>query len=251
MWEVIIYALSDPRKPGLVRYVGKTKQSLRRRLHVHVAHRNAKPCHRTRWMQKLFKDGLIPRIWPLELCSESNWQEREIFWVRFFKPLGLINSTDGGDGSNGSKRSLEAIKKTRLKLLGRKPPPHVIEASRRAHLGKKVPQTPEQLLRRQAYARKYLRWPPGKKRPSPSAETRLKLRAAQKGKIRPHVVMAGGKPVECVETGERFISIWRAAQAHKTTCAGIRRSIQRGYATHGLHWKLVNSEVKEVECQAP
>lgn len=270
---VIIYALSDPRRPALIRYIGKTEQPLYRRLTSHIAERNSKDrSYKLNWIRKLLNEGLVPLIWPIEICRKDNWVEREQYWVKFFKPMGITNGTDGGEGASGRtgfRWSEEARKQMSVSRKGRKLPHHqieqmrlrklgtrhsqeVIEKIRTANLGKFVSQeTKDKISRsktgkspnyspeeRRIRAERILRYRftgPFIRTP----EATEKCRLAQKGKLRPHIVMKGGKPIKCVETGEVFVSLWRAAQAKKTTCSHIRRSLKHGIATKGVHWQLI------------
>jgi GIY-YIG catalytic domain. len=106
-----IYALADPLAPMEVRYVGKTSKELHVRLAEHITerlrlrHQN----HRLHWIRKICGEGRSPIIWLLEVCPESEWKEREQFWIAFFRPLGqLTNSTDGGDCAPSSRPDVRA-----------------------------------------------------------------------------------------------------------------------------------------------
>jgi group I intron endonuclease len=107
-----IYALKDPIS-NCIRYIGKTKNDLRKRLYEHCTIRNLKEKnHKNNWIKLLLKKNYRPIIILIEEV-DSNWQEREIYWINFYKSIGnnLTNGTDGGDGGNGAKRSKEYIKK--------------------------------------------------------------------------------------------------------------------------------------------
>ena len=111
--EIKIYGLVDPRT-NTIRYVGKTKQSLKIRLSRHI---NDKPKHNTykyNWICSLKKEGVVPIIIELESCDETNWIEREKYWIK--KIDNLTNLTTGGEGINYFaeevlKKISEAIKK--------------------------------------------------------------------------------------------------------------------------------------------
>lgn len=222
--RITIYALAHPDKPQLVRYVGKTRKPLHRRLCEHVAERNKNlpTCHRRNWVKKLFSEGKRPVIWPIENCTNENWQDREKHWIAFFKPIGLVNKTDGGDGGTGNKgwkwkpsailkismvrritaktpaqkavwekikegqkgrrRSPESIEKTASKNRGIKRTPEQIERYRLARTGKKQNLSESQRKHRGYLARKYLKWPVGKPRPKHSQEWKDKMRARMIGR---------------------------------------------------------------------
>jgi len=50
--------------------------------------------------QSLLKQSLLPVQQILEICDESNWEQKEIEWINFYKSIGskLTNGTDGGTG---------------------------------------------------------------------------------------------------------------------------------------------------------
>jgi len=103
---MIIYALIDPRGYE-IRYVGKTKQTLDRRVssHIYFARRGGK-ARRFIWLRKLDRLGLAPIAVEVQKIDKSNWQACEVYWISYFKKLGcdLVNGTAGGDGTNGYVR---------------------------------------------------------------------------------------------------------------------------------------------------
>jgi group I intron endonuclease len=106
-----IYTLKDPFTQE-VRYVGKTKNDLIKRLYEHCTERNLiKNSHKNNWIKKLKKQDTRPIIELIELTE--NWKEREAYWIKYFRDKGinLTNETDGGDGCIGIKRSQEYIEK--------------------------------------------------------------------------------------------------------------------------------------------
>lgn len=136
----IIYKLVDPRD-SLVRYVGKTN-NLKRRLWQHYYDNKEAKTPKRKWIKELLELGLEP---VLDICErvESAWQEREKFWIKYYKDLGhpLTNISDGGFGGNlvrvprskewcenisksntGKKRSLESKKRISNALKGRVSP---------------------------------------------------------------------------------------------------------------------------------
>lgn len=108
-----IYALKDPISND-IRYIGKTKNELNKRLYEHCTIRNLKEkTHKNNWIKYLLKLNYRPVILLIEEVDYCNWQEREIYWINFYKSIGnnLTNGTNGGDGSNGCKRSKDCIEK--------------------------------------------------------------------------------------------------------------------------------------------
>jgi hypothetical protein len=119
--EVYIYSLKDPNNFE-VRYVGKTKFSLSKRLKQHVSDaekiinksNTRKNNKRYSWIISLLKCDKLPIIELIESVDESIWKEREKFWISKFD--NLTNMTTGGDGGNTNsgrkfgERSLEEKK---------------------------------------------------------------------------------------------------------------------------------------------
>lgn len=123
----VIYALSDPRAPAEVRYVGKTVKKPEYRLTEHLAY-SRKPVvtHLTCWLRSLSEIGLKPEILVLERGEAgADWISAEQRWIASFRAQGykLCNATDGGEGGLGSKRSPESIAKVVAAITGRKASP--------------------------------------------------------------------------------------------------------------------------------
>lgn len=111
--EILIYKLIDPRS-NEIRYVGKTKKTLRKRLYEHLTKRNLIPkTHKNNWVKQLLNEGFKPIIEIVEVVNELNWKEREMYHIKKLKTDGikLTNTTDGGDGALGTKQSEESIRK--------------------------------------------------------------------------------------------------------------------------------------------
>jgi len=105
-----IYVLCEP--AGEIRYVGKTINSLARRLgsHLHGARRGDQN-HLYNWLRSVLSTGRLPLI---QLIGEvdGNGSKEEIAWIAYGRQEGwrLVNSTAGGDGI------LNPSKETRRKL---------------------------------------------------------------------------------------------------------------------------------------
>jgi hypothetical protein len=100
---VKIYTLSDPHTEE-IRYVGKTVETLNKRLSKHtsnIKNLNEKN-HRAFWIKSLVQKGLKPIIRLIEEVPFEIWEEREKYWIKYYRDLGLnlVNSTDGGDTCN-------------------------------------------------------------------------------------------------------------------------------------------------------
>jgi len=115
-----IYALCDPETHG-VRYVGQTIQKVEDRFKRHLKDRHHN--HKTAWIKSLQSRGLAPELIIIEYADDSCWQEREMYWIAYYRSIGvnLVNSTDGGDG--GLNPSPETRLKRSQSLTGRKREP--------------------------------------------------------------------------------------------------------------------------------
>lgn len=116
MEEYKIYSLNDP-ETNEVRYVGKTVSPLYKRLSSH--YRDKKKSYKTHWIESLKEKKLKPIIKLIEICDENNWEEREKYWISYFrKHSRLTNYLDGGQGQQkGYKHSDEAKEKIRLAAI--------------------------------------------------------------------------------------------------------------------------------------
>jgi hypothetical protein len=111
-----IYGLYD--KEDNLRYIGYTSKSLDERLKTHLATKikKGKQCYRICWLRSL---DYIPTI---KLIDESNTLEeilsKEIYWINYYKSLNynLVNTCEGGMGSNGHKWSEKDYLKRCLKV---------------------------------------------------------------------------------------------------------------------------------------
>lgn len=99
---VYIYTLHDPRQPEIVRYVGKTYQTLAARLSGHLTEsRNPKyTTHKHQWVRSLLATGHQPIITLILEVSVDEWQREECRLIAEYRKAGqrLTNSTDGGEG---------------------------------------------------------------------------------------------------------------------------------------------------------
>ena len=184
-----IYALIDPRDQS-VRYVGKTRQSLKGRLngHVHDYHRKNNPC--ANWLKKLIRMGMSPIISLLEEVPTEIWQEAEQFWIAYFRSIGarLTNSTSGGDKDceftpELRKRLSEAHKGQRAWNKGLPASPESIARLAAGRQGKPHPMlgkkhSPETLIKLRA---SHMGQSPANKGHKASLEVRKKISLAHMG----------------------------------------------------------------------
>lgn len=91
-----IYALVDPRC-NEIRYVGKAENvSLRFWEHINEA-MQGNTSNKSDWLRGLLAEGLKPDYQILEEVSDSNWREREIYWIDLHKDS-IVNTHPGGFG---------------------------------------------------------------------------------------------------------------------------------------------------------
>lgn len=114
--KTYIYTLSDP-TTNKIRYVGKTTNP-KRRLSQHIQdakyHKNSR--RTINWIKSLISKNIKPIMSIIEEC-EDNWQEREIYWISFYKKTcDLCNHHSGGLGCLG--RKLNSSEKERIRQIG-------------------------------------------------------------------------------------------------------------------------------------
>ena len=102
-----IYTLKDP-ITNQIRYIGKTTNIQKRYYHhCSLSCCNRENTHRSSWIKSL----LIKKVKPIieVIDTTTNWQEKEIYWIKYYKSLNtdLCNHTLGGDGGLGIKRYKE------------------------------------------------------------------------------------------------------------------------------------------------
>ena len=101
MTNIIIYTLTDPRD-NLIKYVGKTKDPIRRvRHHFSSGKKNNNPCNT--WTKKLSLIGTPPIFEILDIVSCNDWQYWEKYWIAQIKAWGfnLKNISSGGESGSG------------------------------------------------------------------------------------------------------------------------------------------------------
>lgn len=98
--QTFIYSLEYP--TGEIKYIGKSNnpgKRLKRHL-IEAKWRNKND--RDKWLNSLPEK---PTLKIIEKVNYSEWQSKEIYWIKFYidKGFKLVNGTDGGEGSNGFK----------------------------------------------------------------------------------------------------------------------------------------------------
>lgn len=166
--KIKIYALKHPNTLE-IRYIGKTNQSLSKRLTNHIC--NAKYTkhnkHLSNWILSILAINKIPIMEIIEECDCNIWQDREKYWISYYP--NLINSTIGGDGSLGFTHTPEIIEKLKNINKGRKHSQEFKDNMSKRLKGKTF--SPE-------HSRKIAISKKGK---FPSEETKIKLSESHKG----------------------------------------------------------------------
>lgn len=115
---IYIYSLSTKEEPGNIRYVGKTKEALNRRLRRHLSsHYLNGNYYKVNWLKSELKKGHTPIIEVIDIVHEDEWEFWECYWIAQFKAWGfkLTNGTIGGDGIKLTKEVVEKRNESNIK----------------------------------------------------------------------------------------------------------------------------------------
>lgn len=96
-----IYTLIDP-TTNEIRYVGKANNPDKRlSAHVYNSSYKSNP-HKFNWIRKLRRQGLKPIMHVIEICAESEWKQREQYWIARYRKSNhkLLNISIGGDAGD-------------------------------------------------------------------------------------------------------------------------------------------------------
>jgi predicted GIY-YIG superfamily endonuclease len=93
--SVFIYGLRCPLS-NKIRYIGKSVNP-NQRFKNHINYEIRSDTHKARWLNKLAEQGLLPNLIIIEETSIDQWEEREKYWISYYKN-DLTNETIGGDG---------------------------------------------------------------------------------------------------------------------------------------------------------
>jgi len=93
--ERFIYALVDPREPGIIRYVGCSERPWHR-CQDHLSDSRRKPrfgnAAKIAWLSGLLDAGVLPWIVILERVKPGqNWVRREEYWIVCYRTPELTN----------------------------------------------------------------------------------------------------------------------------------------------------------------
>ena len=117
MNTIYIYSLKNP-ITNEIRYIGKTG-NLHRRLQNHISHSKTLNSRIGNWIKSLIKENLLPIIDIIEICDDSNWEKREIYWIQYYKDLGfnLVNFRKGGNEPPVIKKQYQKFTKVKDKYV--------------------------------------------------------------------------------------------------------------------------------------
>lgn len=115
-----IYVLKDPKTKEVV-YVGKT-YSIKQRFYKHTCLKMqvTKNSPIAKWLTSLLLSGTKPIIESIEVVGE-NWEDREIYWIDFYRKLNLnlLNKSNGGKGYLGLIFTEEMKEKQRIHKISK------------------------------------------------------------------------------------------------------------------------------------
>jgi len=123
MRKIYIYTIKDPRDYQ-IKYIGKTID-INRRFKEHLQDSYLKAnTYKNNWIKKLLSENLQPIFEVVEECCEDIWEERERFWISYYKEIGfnLTNMCDGGEGGHGAVRTEKFKLNLKKKRVGEKNP---------------------------------------------------------------------------------------------------------------------------------
>jgi len=110
-FECSIYALVCPYSKD-IKYIGKTKQKLKRRLYMHI--RQKSTCKKSVWIKSLISQNTLPEIIEIEKCNNINWKQRERYYISVYD--NLLNENSGGAGGSNIKNNYLKMYKENLLL---------------------------------------------------------------------------------------------------------------------------------------
>jgi group I intron endonuclease len=121
MEKIFIYGIYNPDEPEIIRYVGKTKKNVNKRLkeHIYLGEKKVKrPLYL--WINKLLQKNKKPEIIIIEETNNKEWASKEIFWIKKYKKTNnLLNLTDGGESNLNYIPNEETRKKISLNNIGK------------------------------------------------------------------------------------------------------------------------------------
>ena len=99
MCKIYIYGLISSELPLEIKYIGKSKQKLTKRVHDHIRESYKLKTKKDVWIQLVINKNCRVLYKKIEQVTEHNWAERERYWISNIK--NLTNVSKGGDGGRG------------------------------------------------------------------------------------------------------------------------------------------------------
>lgn len=99
--NIYIYGLYEENDTN-IRYVGKTKKNINKRLREHINEtyrKDKKLNYKNYWIKSVHSKGKEIKIKQLDIANDDNWQQKEREWISKFS--NLTNITEGGEGGRG------------------------------------------------------------------------------------------------------------------------------------------------------
>lgn len=109
--HTFIYALKE-KGTETIRYVGKSNDPYKR-LYQHIKNYEKLKGRKSKWINSVIKNGKEIEIIILDKVDISDWQEREIYWIKYYESDKLTNAANGGIGGAAIiyKEDFSVIKK--------------------------------------------------------------------------------------------------------------------------------------------
>lgn len=112
MKKYYFYGLYAEDEPDKICYVGVTSRAIAVRFSQHkysANHENrSMPVHK--WMYSKYKKGIEIKFKEIDSCFESEWKEKEVYWISYYRKLNpfLLNLQKGGSGviTNNMRKAL-------------------------------------------------------------------------------------------------------------------------------------------------
>lgn len=127
--RITIYTLASSRNPNEIRYVGKTRQTVKRRLQGHICcakkARRSGNCtnHNYNWINHELDLGntiIAEEVESLEFEEGEDWDWFEQYWIAQFREWGfnLTNIKPGGEDSHYTEPTEEVLRKRAEHIIG-------------------------------------------------------------------------------------------------------------------------------------
>jgi len=220
-------------------YVGKTKQSLNKRIYSHLFLLK-KNKHYNKHLQSAWNnDGKYFEFSIIETCDDCNWKDREMFWIKEFKSRDGefgYNLTLGGDGGLG-----RTVSDYERRLTIERNKNRIWTDEMRKKTGEKTSErqknywTDEKRIAQGERTRKYSithgkrgGWKCSEDFKRKRREYMATFKHSQESKDKLKKAKASiSKSVICVENGIVFLSISEAAKSINTSTANIRSVLNK------------------------